>query len=413
MLYSCKVTSKEELPSAVVVIGAGYVGIPLAITASKANSIVILYDHDSDKCKSLQESKSGINDTIDRDLQILQQRNILKICDYITIQQIKESYFIKTIVICVPTPLQNDKSPDLSMVINASEFAINLMNQSTLIILESSTYPGTTREIIYPMIKAKFSDLPDEKILLGYSPERIDPGNNVWNSSNTPRLVSGINELSEKSIENFYGSCGIITHLVKSIEIAEAAKLFENTFRLINIAFVNEFVEVVRRIGLDPQEILEAAYTKPFGIMKFKSSPGIGGHCIPIDPYYLTWWASKFSEEFKIVKAAQEANEDMPNSVLNRVKRQLGNELKGKAVVLIGVTYKPKIRDARETPAEGIWRILEDCGCKLYWWDSLLNEWKGRERFKPSVNEIDLALIVTSTTLDFQLSEEKILDLNL
>jgi len=404
---------KSNLSQKTLIIGAGFVGLPLAILVAKRGHSVFIYDKNIEKCDNLRQGISGINKNIDEDLYHLQLNKKIKVLDSSTISRELLNHIIDNILICVPTPLQKDKIPDLSMVEEAGKMAASVMTASTLIILESSTYPGTTREILLPLIENRLGDVDAENLLLGYSPERIDPGNRDWNSDNTVRIISGLNKKSLEAVKNFYENCGIPTHAVNSLEIAEAAKLFENTFRLINIAFVNEFVEVVRRIGLEPQEILEAAYTKPFGIMKFKSSPGIGGHCIPIDPYYLTWWVSKFSEELMIVEAAQKANEDMPNSVLNRVKRQLGSELKGKAVVLIGVTYKPKIRDARETPAEGIWRILEDCGCKLYWWDSLLHEWKGRERFKPSVDEIDLALIVTPTKLDFQLSEEIILDLNL
>jgi UDP-N-acetyl-D-glucosamine dehydrogenase len=317
------------------------------------------------------------------------------------------------VVICVPTPVDNQKIPDLTMVVEASRTAIEVSEENTLIILESSTYPGTTRDFILPLITNKFEHLNQSNILLAYSPERVDPGNVFWNSENTPRIVSGFNKQSLNLANNFYQELGIPTFKVDSIEIAEAAKLFENTFRLVNIAFVNEFAYTIRTLNLDPSKVLEAAYTKPFGIMKFHTSGGIGGHCIPVDPYYLTWWTRKNYQQLSIVEAAQKVNEIMPRKVADRLENEVGGSISNIRIVIAGVTYKKGIRDSRESPALGIWNELQSRGAIVTWWDPILDLWEGKERHTQQSTIPDLVVIVTSVDLPSELkSAPKVVDLN-
>lgn len=379
----------------ILVIGAGYVGIPLAILAASHGNIVYLFDKDDTKCKNLRAGETFINNDLDK--QLIQQLDLgsIRIMDSANIAEKNQLNFSK-IIICVPTPIDKNYNPDLSMVSQASKTAVECANKDTLIILESSTYPGTTRELIAPLLKERFN-LNENEILLAYSPERVDPGNTIWNSQNTPRLVSGLNEKSTMQADEFYRGMQVPTYKVDSIEVAEAAKLFENTFRLVNIAFVNEISTVLRKLKIDPRKVLEAAYTKPFGIMKFQMSAGIGGHCIPVDPYYLTWWAQQNQENLPIVEAAQFANKSMPVNIADRIVRETGLSISNLFVVLVGITYKKGIRDARETPAFGIWRELEKRGARLEWWDSLIDSWDERKKYTDKAHIPDLCLIVTPT----------------
>jgi UDP-N-acetyl-D-glucosamine dehydrogenase len=394
----------------ILIIGAGYVGIPLAVLAAKHGKTVYLFDKNNAKCAELRSGKTFISPEIDEELTFQIKNERVKILDTISIKEVRK-YLI--VVICVPTPVDNQKIPDLTMVVEASRTAVEVSEENTLIILESSTYPGTTRDFILPLITNKFEHLNQSNILLAYSPERVDPGNVFWNSENTPRIVSGFNKQSLNLANNFYQELGIPTFKVDSIEIAEAAKLFENTFRLVNIAFVNEFAYTIRTLNLDPSKVLEAAYTKPFGIMKFHTSGGIGGHCIPVDPYYLTWWTRKNYQQLSIVEAAQKVNEIMPRKVADRLENEVGGSISNIRIVIAGVTYKKGIRDSRESPALGIWNELQSRGAIVTWWDPILDLWEGKERHTQQSTIPDLVVIVTSVDLPSELkSAPKVVDLN-
>jgi len=406
--------SESLLPTQrdLLIVGGGYVGLPLALLAGGKGRTVIVFDISTSRCEQLKNAQSGFGRREDEQLAHLLEEQTLQIVDLDDLNSRASSFKFSEIVICVPTPTNEDKVPDLSYVEQAVDSILKVLDKETLLVLESSTFPGTTREIVLPKIMSNLSYIDESEILLAYSPERVDPGNKEWNSSNTPRLLSGINAKSLKRSVDFYTNLGIPVHEVSSPEIAEAAKLFENSFRLVNISFVNEFTSVMRRLGLDPLEIIRAANTKPFGIMRFHPGPGIGGHCIPVDPYYLTWWSEKKKLSFEIIKAAQEINEQMPKEAVRRVKQVLGENLTDKRILLAGVTYKPGIADLRETPAEGIWEALKAEGSLLNWWDPLVESWRERTRWSVGL-DVDLVVIVTDTELPVEISRSaRILNLN-
>ena len=397
----------------VLVIGGGYVGLPLALLASKNSFSTYIYDNNDEKCSLLKKGISHIDEIHDLALKGSLENGSLKIISKSQINDSKYKDVFDVIVICVPTPLSENREPDLSMITNACSQAIKLIKPSTLLILESSTYPGTTKKVVLPILKEKFAELSDQDLLLAHSPERIDPGNMKWTNDNTPRIFAGLNEKSAKRTRDFYSRLGIPLVEVSTLEIAEAAKLFENTFRLVNISLVNEFANTMRNIGIDPNEILNAAYTKPFGIMPFQISAGIGGHCIPVDPYYLTWWANREGEKLSIVESAQHVNENMYKVSMRRIKNILSEEISGKRVLLAGITYKPGVLDVRETPALDLWNALENAGCNVRWWDPLVQTWGNREKLSEENFPLDLIVIVTPVDLPRNLSEKvPVLDLS-
>lgn len=389
----------EKIMKNILVVGGGYIGLPLALLASRNNFCTYIYDNNEEKCELLQKGISGIDHDHDVALQDSISKDLIKILSGLEEEKSSTSLKFDVIVICVPTPLKVDKLPDISMIVNACEQVTKLMDSSTLLILESSTYPGTTRKVVLPILRNQFVEMDNEQILLAHSPERIDPGNEVWNNKNTPRILSGLNDISLKKSAEFYSQLGIPIVEVSSLEIAEATKLFENTFRLINIAFVNEFAEVMRRIGLEAGEVLKAAYTKPFGILPFQISAGIGGHCIPVDPYYLTWWVNSNGERLTLVEAAQKINENAHKYSLRRIKELLGENLFNKRILIAGITYKPGVADIRETPALALWNELELEGSHLWWWDPLIQTWGNRRKYDEGSPALDLVVIVTSVPL--------------
>lgn len=413
--YVAFMSSTTNSRGSVLVVGGGYVGLPLALLASSNQYIVYLYDKNDGRCRDIESGNTRLGDSFDeqtkqaifsRDLRVLRQENLC---------ELKDVRNLKAAVICVPTPTNSKKEPDLSAIIDATETISQFLQQDTLVILESSTYPGTTREHVLPILKRNVTQWVGEAPLLAYSPERIDPGNKVWNNQNTPRIVSGINKLSLELAVAFYENLGVPTYPVSSPEVAEAAKLFENTFRLVNISLVNEFANLMRINGLDVKEILDAANTKPFGIMEFRPSAGIGGHCIPVDPYYLTWWANQRGGELRIVKSAQTVNENMPKEAIRRAKLTLGSELSQKKILIVGVAYKPGVSDTRESPADGIWSEFEEHQSVLWWWDPLVESWKERPRYDATQSELDLVLRISNVPWpEFSLPQgARVLDLSL
>jgi UDP-N-acetyl-D-glucosamine dehydrogenase len=393
----------------VLVVGMGYVGLPLACLAAEQGYNVVGFDTDSVKCARLLDEHSSVSGVSTSRLSGLIKENQLCITNTL---ELDSSLRFDVIVICVPTPLDDKKEPDLKYVISAVESVAPFYGENTLLILESSTYPGTTREVLLPII-SKTHNESGADLLLAYSPERVDPGNREWNTANTPRIVAGLNLSSLSAASKFYESLGVLTHEVSSLEVAEAAKLFENSFRLVNISLVNEFAKVLRATDLDFNEILSASYTKPFGIMPFYPSAGVGGHCIAVDPYYLTWWAKSKNQDLSIIQAAEKVNENMPEQSLMRVKSVLGQNLAGRRIVLAGVTYKSGVADVRETPAEKLWKLLSEEGADLFWWDPLIAEWGERRIWKKTESDFDLVVISTRCDLVEDLAQtEKILDLN-
>ena len=352
------------------VIGLGYVGLPLAIEAANNKLKVAGYDINESVVDSLNKSISHVEDisnkvlkdALSKDLLITSDSNILGDSEYI--------------VISVPTPL-TDYQPDLSFVEAATKSIAENLTKGQIIILESTTYPGTTLEIVKPILEKNSSLLAGEDFLLGYSPERIDPGNKEWTFKNTPKIVSGINEKSLKKISEFYNS--IIDEVVEvsGTREAEMVKLIENTYRQVNIAMVNELAILSNMLDIDIWEVVDAAKTKPFGFQSFRPGPGVGGHCIPIDPKYLSFKTRQIGQPVRFVELAQEINNSMPNYVISRISELMNKKeilLKNSRILILGVAYKKDIGDTRESPAIDIIESLLDKSVEVSFYDPYVEE---------------------------------------
>jgi UDP-N-acetyl-D-glucosamine dehydrogenase len=298
---------------------------------------------------------------------------------------------VEIVVIAVPTPLNKDRDPDLSYIESAcSTIALNI-KKPILVINESTSFPGTIRNFIKPLIE----NLSSTKIEHEYaiSPERVDPGRVDWDQKNTPRLYAGLTPLATKRTRDFYSSfCDNLVE-VSSPEVAEAAKLFENTFRQVNIALVNEFAQISNALGISVHETLEAANTKPYGFMKFNPSAGVGGHCIPVDPSYLAYAAAEKGVPATFIERANEVNLEMPKYIVSRVKSDNGGSLKGKKVQVVGVAYKPNVADVRETPAELVINELISEKAIVNWHDPLVKEWHNQQ--SSALGGSEIAIVVT------------------
>ena len=368
-------------------IGLGYVGLPLAITASTHDFKVIGIDKNSDKIDLLKVGSSEI-EGIDKS-ELLASINNCRLelsKDYTDIDG------SEVVLICVPTPLNDFSMPDLTHLESAARSMAPYISKGTLIILESTVEPGTTRNFLIPIIEDG-SGLDRSEFLIAFSPERIDPLNQKWNVRNTPKLVSGYtDEACQKAID-FYAS--FVDRLVKcdSLEIAETSKLLENSFRLVNISFINEFSIFCHALGIEVDKVISAAATKPYGFMSFYPGPGVGGHCIPIDPIYLTNLANRLGVPLKMVDLADQINHGLTNYFVKRAQEKIGN-LFGKKIILIGISYKPNISDIRESPALNLIAELEKQGAIVSWHDNLVKVWNGKQSEELSSN-FDLAILAT------------------
>ncbi len=360
----------------VLVVGMGYVGMPLALAASDHFSVTGL-DTNAKRIEELCEENdkfwSKERNTINGET----SGNFIRLVN--NASDIKEKF--DYIIICVPTPINSFRKPNLEFVRAATVSILHLLTETTLVVLESSSYPGTTRNVVVPLIENYILEqkLREEMPMIAYSPERVDPANLTWNICNTPKVISGIDQKSRRRCRDFYEKFVEQVVEASSLEVAEAAKLFENTFRLVNISLVNELWQVLLRSGIDTREVLEVAYSKPFGIMPFSPGPGIGGHCIPVDPYYLTSWLAENSLEMSIVKAAQTQHEGMAKFITELINMQLESMSIPRSVVLCGISYKPGVPDSRESPAERIFDELVSCGITVRWYDKLILRWKDSE----------------------------------
>jgi UDP-N-acetyl-D-glucosamine dehydrogenase len=291
----------------------------------------------------------------------------------------------------VPTPLTADRKPDLSFIDSACKTIGHALKRNALIVNESTSFPGTLRDYIKPLVE-KYSDNKFEH-LYAISPERVDPGRTDWNQKNTPRLYAGLTKEASDQTRKFYSTfCDNLIE-VSSPEVAEAAKLFENTFRQVNIALVNEFAEISHALGISVHETLDAANTKPYGFMKFNPSAGVGGHCIPVDPSYLAYAAAAKGIPATFIERANEVNLEMPKYVVARVLADNGGSLKGKKVQVVGVSYKPNVADVRETPAELVIEELKRVGADVTWHDELVGSWKGES--STLLGGAEVAIVVT------------------
>lgn len=349
----------------IAVIGMGYVGLPLAVRAAHQGFTVMGFDVSSDKVQALNAGRSYIGDVPGSAVAELHAAGRLAATTDMT--AIAEC---DVVIICVPTPLNATREPDMRFVEQAAEDIARVVRPGQLVILESTTYPGTTREVVRPRIEAGGLHVGSD-IFLAFSPERVDPGQTSskgWNVENTPKVVGGVTPACNDLACAFYRWITSRVVSVGSPDVAELTKLFENIFRAVNIALVNELALLCDRMGLNVWEVIDAAATKPYGFMKFTPGPGLGGHCIPIDPFYLTWKAREFDLTTRFVELAGEINTQMPRHVHDLVIRALNSQrkaLNGSVVVLLGVAYKPDVNDYRESPAFKVMELLESDGARV------------------------------------------------
>jgi UDP-N-acetyl-D-glucosamine dehydrogenase len=365
----------------VSIIGQGYVGLTIAVGAAGAGHTVVGFDINESLVVQLNAGKSHIEGITDADLSSVIAAGLYEASAEPSILDGSD-----VIVIAVPTPLDGQRNPDLSYVHNAAGLIQNNVKSPTLIVNESTSYPGTLRKEIASRINGV-------EHLYASSPERVDPGNTVWGTKNTPRLIGGLTPAAVVKAKEFYGSfCDSLVE-VPSPEVAEAAKIFENTFRQVNIALVNEFVQIADALGISGREVIDAAATKPYGFMPFNPGPGVGGHCIPVDPSYLAHVANQVGVPATFIKRANEVNLAMPAYVVKRVVAGNGGSIKGKKVVVVGVSYKSNVADTRETPAAAVIDLLREQGATVIWHDDLVASW--REELSVPISGADIAVVVT------------------
>ena len=359
----------QDRSAVIGVIGLGYVGLPLAVEFAKAGFRVIGYDVSERVASLLMRGESHIQDVPAREVAALVRTGKFEATT-------DESRLAEAdaISIAVPTPLSKTRDPDMSYVISAAQTATRQAHPGLLVVLESTTYPGTTREVLLPALTERGLTV-GEDVFVAFSPERVDPGNPVYHTKNTPKVVGGITPACTELATALYDSCIDVTVPVSSPEAAELVKLLENTFRSVNIAMVNEMAIVCDKLGVDVWEVIDAAATKPFGFMKFTPGPGIGGHCIPLDPHYLAWKMRTLNYKTRFIDLASEINSQMPAYVVEKVAQALNAERKpvnGSNILVLGVAYKRDIDDVRESPALDVIRLLEEQGASVTFHDPFI-----------------------------------------
>ena len=346
-------------------------GLPLAIAAVEAGWKVIGIDNFAAKVVQINSGISPVEDISDANLQ-----SAISNGDYNATTNFAEVKQASVIAICVPTPLDKKREPDLSLLRSAAREIAPFVSNETLVISESTSYPGTLREVIIPIVNA-LKPKNSATIFYASAPERVDPGNQSWSQKNTPRLIGGIDELSQEKALEFYKSICDAAISVSSPEVAEAAKLLENTFRLVNIALVNEFTKLCFTNGLNVNEVIDAASSKPYGFMPFRPGVGVGGHCIPVDPLYLTWWANQNGANVQFVELADSINHEMPRYVADRALALVDPAVASPKILILGVAYKSGVGDVRETPVSQLRDYLVSKGAEVAWHDPLVDEWEG------------------------------------
>ena len=374
-------------PSKVAVMGQGYVGLPLALAIAEAGHEVVGFDLNQDLARNLNAGRSHIEDVQDTDLE-----NLIKKSNYRATSNPSDFAESDIAIIAVPTPLNSKREPDVSFVESASEILGKHLFKSALIINESTSYPGTLRSIIVPAVE-KYS--PSRvKHEFAISPERVDPGNKNWKIKNTPRLYAGLTPGAAQQTKDFYSTfCDTIIEL-SNPETAEAAKLFENTFRQVNIALVNEFSLICHKLGINVHEVLDGAATKPYGFMKFSPGIGVGGHCIPVDPTFLSFAANKAGADSKFIDLANEVNFKMPKKIIEELSDRRNEKIEGKTILIVGISYKSNIADIRESPTLRLIEELRSKGNQVYWHDPLVKTWNGESSFDLNdISKMDFTII--------------------
>jgi UDP-N-acetyl-D-glucosamine dehydrogenase len=348
------------------VVGLGYVGLPLAVELARAGHSVIGFDVSEKVAASINAGASHIQDIPTEKVGALVRAGRLR-----ATADMSRMGECDAISICVPTPLNKTKDPELSYVVSAAEAVARTLRPGQLVILESTTYPGTTREVMLPILERGGLKVGVD-IFLCFSPERVDPGNPTWHTQNTPKVLGGVTPTCLAVAEAFYGGVFDKVVPVTSAEAAELTKVYENTFRMINIALANELAQACDVLGVDVWEVVEAAATKPFGFMKFTPGPGLGGHCIPLDPHYLSWKMRTLNYKTRMIELASEVNAEMPEFVVRKVADALnddGKAVKGSRILLLGIAYKRDIDDLRESPGLDILKLLQDRGADVSYHD--------------------------------------------
>jgi len=394
-----KLKSKQ---AKVAILGLGYVGLPLAVVFAEGGFHVTGVDPDSRKVDALAKGVSYIPDvkteTVER---LVKSGYLTATADFSVLKD------MDAVSICVPTPLRQTGDPDMSFIISATEELAKYVHKGMVVVLESTTYPGTTRELLLPKLGTEHGLAIGEDWFLAFSPERVDPGREDWTTINTPKVMGGITEACGEVATAWYEGAIKTVHHVSSAEAAEMAKLLENTFRMINIGLVNELAIMCERLGVDVWEVIDAAASKPFGFMKFTPGPGLGGHCIPIDPLYLSWKMKSFNYNARFIELASEINTNMPRYVVSRVMEALNDRskaLKGSKILILGAAYKPDIEDMRESPALDVIGLLRNKGALVEYHDPYIphihHESEGWQMdsvadLMKSVREADAVVIVT------------------
>ena len=374
----------------VAILGLGYVGLPLAVVFAEAGFTVLGVDPVAEKVEMLQRGESYVMDVPSEKVARLVKAGKLSATTDFSVTTRSDA-----VSICVPTPLRHTGDPDLSFIISATESLAPYVHPGMVVVLESSTYPGTTRELMLPRLTEQSGLVPGEDIFLAFSPERVDPGRTDFTTINTPKVVGGITETCGQVAAVWYGQALQKVVPVTTAEVAEMAKLLENTFRMINIGLVNELAIMCDRLGVDVWEVIDAAATKPFGFMKFTPGPGLGGHCIPIDPLYLSWKMRSLNYNARFIELASEINTNMPRFVTGKVQDALndhGKALKGSKVLVLGVAYKPDIDDLRESPALDVIHLLQAKGAEVTYHDPYIPHFQHDEMEMQSVPEVMAAV---------------------
>ena len=351
----------------VAILGLGYVGLPLAVVFAEAGFNVTGIDPDQNKVDTVNAGHSHIQDVSDEQVARLVSAGRLRATD-----QFSALAEADAVSICVPTPLRKTGDPDLSFIIDAGSMLARYIHPDMVVVLESTTYPGTTRELLLPQLTENSGLTIGEDFFLAFSPERVDPGRTDWTTKNTPKVIGGITPACGQVASAWYGQALDTIVTVSSTEVAEMAKLLENTFRMINIGLVNEMAIMCDRLDIDVWEVIDAAATKPFGYMKFTPGPGLGGHCIPIDPLYLSWKLRAINYNARFIELASEINTGMPRYVVSRVQDSLNEQrkpLNGSRILILGAAYKPDIDDLRESPALDVMMLLEQKGALVSYHD--------------------------------------------
>jgi UDP-N-acetyl-D-glucosamine dehydrogenase len=384
----------------VAIVGAGYVGLPLAQVFAEVGKNVVLVDVSEDVVDGINRGESHIGDVSSEVLKkLVDGRLIAATSDYGVLQE------ADAILIALPTPLSSQREPDLSTLRSAVDQIAPRLRKGHVVVLESTTYPGTTREVVKPILERSGLRAGDD-FHLAFSPERVDPGRSDWTTRNTPKLVGGLTPACTERAAELYRSAVNVVVPVSSPEAAEMTKLLENIFRAVNIALVNELAQLCERMDMDVWEVVEAAETKPFGFMSFEPGPGLGGHCIPIDPFYLTWKAREYDFYTEFIELAGKVNANMPYFCRSLISQALNHgsqkSLKGSRVLVLGVAYKADIDDVRESPAEKLIQLLRKAGSDVHYHDPHVPSFDGMESTAYEPESYDCVVIVTAhSSIDY------------